>query len=101
MVLGKRWSLMILKNLSTHEVIRFNKLKKLLSGISNTVLADRLLEMEREGLISKKIYTEIPPKVEYRLTQQAKELEEVLRNLSRWADRWNRQKVRTVSSIRD
>lgn len=92
---------MILKNLSTHEVTRFNKLKKLLSGISSTVLADRLLEMEREGLISKKIYTEIPPKVEYRLTQQAKELEEVLRNLSRGADRWNRQKVRTVSSIRD
>ena len=61
----------ILKNLSTKEVIRFSELKRLLSGISSTVLADRQLELEREGLISKKIYPEIPPKVEYRLTPQA------------------------------
>lgn len=61
----------ILKNLGTKEVIRFNELKRLLSGISSTVVADRLLELEREGLISKKIYPEIPPKVEYRITPQA------------------------------
>lgn len=52
---------MILKNLSTHEVTRFNKLKKLLSGISSTVLADRLLEMEREGLnIEENLYGDSP-----------------------------------------
>jgi len=45
-------------------VIRFNELKKILSGISGTVLAERLLELEREGLVTKKIYPEIPPKVE-------------------------------------
>jgi DNA-binding HxlR family transcriptional regulator len=67
-VLGRRWSLLILKNFCTNEVIRFNEFKKLLPGISSAVLADRLLELEREGLVSKKIYPEIPPKVEYRLT---------------------------------
>src|SRR5215213_10419428 len=87
-VLGRRWSLLILKNLSTKEVIRFNELKKVLSGISSTVLANRLLELEREGLISKKIYPEIPPKVEYRLTTRAKELEVVLKELGKWASRW-------------
>jgi DNA-binding HxlR family transcriptional regulator len=87
-VLGRRWSLYILKNLSTKEVIRFNELKRLLSGISSTVLADRLLELEREGLISKKIYPEIPPRVEYRLTTRAKELEVVLKELGKWASRW-------------
>src|ERR671919_2283622 len=87
-VLGRRWSLLILKNLSTKEVIRFNELKKVLSGISSTVLADRLLELEREGLVSKKIYPEIPPKVEYRLTTCAKELEVIIKELARWASRW-------------
>jgi DNA-binding HxlR family transcriptional regulator len=87
-ILGRRWSLFILKNLSTKEVIRFNELKRLLSGISSTVLADRLLELEREGLISKKIYPEIPPRVEYRLTTRAKELEVILKELGKWASRW-------------
>lgn len=63
--MGSIRKLFILKNLGTKEVIRFNELKRLLSGISSTVVADRLLELEREGLISKKIYPEIPPKVEY------------------------------------
>src|SRR6476661_8281398 len=92
-VLGRRWSLLILKNLCTKEVIRFNEFKKLLSGISSTVLADRLLELEREGLVSKKIYPQIPPKVEYRLTTQAKELEVILRDLSRWAHSWRAPEI--------
>jgi DNA-binding HxlR family transcriptional regulator len=88
-VLGKRWSLLILKSLDSKESIRFNELKRTLSGISSTVLADRLLELEREGLITKKIYPEIPPKVEYNLTYRAKELETVLRPLGDWVQRWN------------
>jgi DNA-binding HxlR family transcriptional regulator len=89
-ILGRRWSLLILKNLSTKEVIRFNELKKALPGISSTVLSNRLLELEREGLITKKIYPQIPPKVEYRLTPRAKELEIILKDLGRWCDRWKR-----------
>ncbi len=73
-VLGKRWALLLLKNLNSKQAIRFNELKRLMPGVSSTVLADRLSELEREGLISKRIYPEIPPKVEYSLTVQAKEL---------------------------
>src|SRR2546428_13732620 len=99
-VLGRRWSLLILKNLCTKEVIRFNEFKKLLSGISSTVLADRLLELEREGLVSKKIYPEIPPKVEYSLTMRAKELEVILKELARWASRWKSAGVsKTMTTI--
>jgi DNA-binding HxlR family transcriptional regulator len=87
-ILGRRWTLLILKNLSTKEVIRFNELKRLLPGISSTVLAERLLDLDREGLISKQIYPEIPPRVEYRLTTRAKELETVLKDLNRWCLRW-------------
>jgi DNA-binding HxlR family transcriptional regulator len=88
-LLGKRWSLLILKNLNGKESIRFNELKRAISGISSTVLADRLLELEREGLVTKKIYPEIPPRVEYSLTSRAKELGIVLSSLGNWARRWN------------
>ena len=83
-VLGKAWSLLILKNLSTKEAIRFNELKKILPEISNTVLADRLRELESEKLIVKKIYAQVPLKVEYSLTRDAKDLEIVLEELERW-----------------
>ncbi len=92
-VLGRRWALLILKNLHTKEAIRFNELKRTLTGISSTVLAARLLEMEREGLISKKIYPEIPPKVEYRLTPRARELGVILKDLGEWAQRWKYPKI--------
>lgn len=87
-MLGRRWSLHILKNLSTKEVIRFNELKRSLAGISSTVLSERLLELEREGLVTKKIYPEVPPRVEYSMTPQAKELEVIIKDLARWADKW-------------
>jgi len=87
-VLARRWTLLILGNLHTKDTVRFNELKRSLTGISSTVLSNRLLEMDREGLISKKIYPEIPPKVEYRLTERARELGVILKDLGRWAERW-------------
>jgi DNA-binding HxlR family transcriptional regulator len=98
-VLGRRWSMLILKNLCTKEVIRFNEFKKLLPGISSTVLAERLLELEREGLVSKKIYPEIPPKVEYRLTLRAEELRVIFKKLGTWASRIT-AKTKSRSSAR-
>jgi DNA-binding HxlR family transcriptional regulator len=89
-ILGKRWSLLIIKNLSTKETIRFNELKRALTGISSTVLSERLLELEREGLVTKKIYPEVPPRVEYSLTAQAKELEVIIKELGLWVSRWKR-----------
>jgi DNA-binding HxlR family transcriptional regulator len=87
-VLGRRWSLLILKNLCNKEAIRFNQLKKALPGISSTVLSVRLSELEHAGLISKKIYLEIPPKVEYSMTPQARELETIMNELGKRANRW-------------
>jgi DNA-binding HxlR family transcriptional regulator len=91
-VLSRRWSLLILKNLSARNVMRFNELKRNLKDISNTVLSDRLSELEREGLIAKKIYPQVPIKVEYRLTTKAKDLEAILQSLSRWCEKWELKK---------
>jgi DNA-binding HxlR family transcriptional regulator len=98
-LLGRRWSLHILKNLSTKEVIRFNELKRSLAGISSTVLSERLLELEREGLVTKKIYPEVPPRVEYSMTVQAKELEVIIKELARWANKWRRPDGLKTSAI--
>jgi DNA-binding HxlR family transcriptional regulator len=58
-VLARNWTLSILSNLTTKEKVRFNGLRKLMADTINTVLSNRLLELEREDLISKKIYSEI------------------------------------------
>lgn len=92
-VLGRRWALLLLKKLNAKQAIRFNELKRLIPGISSTVLADRLLELEREGLISKRIYPEIPPKVEYSLTDEAKELGIIFKELWKWTQRYNSRKA--------
>jgi DNA-binding HxlR family transcriptional regulator len=96
-LLGRRWSLHILKNLSSKEVIRFNELKRSLSGISSTVLSERLLELEREGLVTKKIYPEVPPRVEYSITPQAKELEVIIKELARWARKWKSPEIKPIA----
>jgi hypothetical protein len=62
------------KNLSTKEVIRFNELKRILLGINSTVLSERLFYLECKGVVTKKIYQEVPPKVEFCLTPHAKEV---------------------------
>ena len=97
-VLGRRWSLYILKNLSTRNVIRFNELKRSMQGISSTVLSERLLELEREGLVTKKIYPEVPPRVEYSMTVQARELEVIIKDLARWANKWKGPMKATVKA---
>jgi DNA-binding HxlR family transcriptional regulator len=98
-ILGRRWSLHILKNLSTNERVRFNELKRLVPQISSTVLSDRLLELEREGLISKKIFPQVPIKVEYSLTSMAKEFQPILHQLNKWADKWQSHKIKNNNEV--
>jgi DNA-binding HxlR family transcriptional regulator len=101
-VLGRRWSLHILKNLSVKGTVRFNELKRLIPEISSTVLSQRLLELEKEGLISKKIYSEIPVRVEYSLTPRTKELEIILQQLNDWINEWKayekRKEIKNVTA---
>ena len=100
-ILGKRWALHILKNLSINGKVRFNELKRLLPGISSTVLSERLLELEREGLVTKKIYSEIPTRVEYELSTRTMELESILNQLSKWVIKWkdNYNNTKSMTSI--
>jgi DNA-binding HxlR family transcriptional regulator len=93
-ILGRRWTLAILHSLASAEAMRFTELRKAVIGISGTMLSERLLELEAQGLLSRKIYESVPPKVEYSLTASARELVDLMGQICRWYTRWtSRQRV--------
>ena len=93
-VLGKTWALLILKKLTEKEATRFNEIKKAMPQISNTVLSERLHDLEEHGLITKKIYAEVPMRVEYSMTKQAQNLGKILEQLDDWVAKQRKEKSR-------
>lgn len=91
-VLGKTWALLILKKLTENEATRFNEIKKSIPQISSTVLSERLRDLEEHNLITKKIYAQVPIRVEYSLTGQAKDLGKILERLDGWVAKWKKEK---------
>ena len=85
-VVGGRWKVLILQQLF-EGVKRFNELHRALAGITHKTLTQQLREMEAHGIISRKVYAQIPPKVEYSLTQLGKTLKPVLTAMHNWAER--------------
>jgi DNA-binding HxlR family transcriptional regulator len=82
-VIGGKWKLLILRELFAG-ASRFGELRRRLSGISEKILAQHLRELESDGIIARKIYPEIPPKVEYSLTASAKTLGPIINGLHEW-----------------
>lgn len=85
-LIGGKWKGVILFRLLTEEVLRFNELRRLLPDITQRMLTHQLRELERDGLVARKVYPEVPPKVEYRLTDYGQTLAPVLRALKTWGD---------------
>jgi DNA-binding HxlR family transcriptional regulator len=85
-VIGGRWKVLILQQL-LESVQRFNQLRRALAGITHKTLTQQLREMEADGIISRKVYPQIPPKVEYSLTPLGKTLRPVLTAMHTWAER--------------
>ena len=82
-VIGGKWKLLILRELVAG-VSRFGELRRRLSGISEKMLAQHLRELERDGIVARKIYPEVPPKVEYSLTASGKTLKPIIDGLHEW-----------------
>ena len=85
-LLNGRWKLLILYNLGKGEVIRFNELQRLLGRITYKTLSNSLKEMEADGLVFRRAYPQIPPKVEYGLTERGRSLLPLLREMCRWGE---------------
>ncbi|MFK5855211.1 MAG: helix-turn-helix domain-containing protein [Bacteroidota bacterium] len=82
---GDKWSLLIIMTLSYNNIMRFNELHKSI-GVSQKMLTVTLRTLEADGLVSRKMYPEIPPRVEYRLTKLGKSLVPHIDSLSKWAE---------------
>lgn len=82
-VIDGRWKLRILFQL-LHGSKRFSALKRQLSGVTQRMLTLHLRELERDGLIHREVYREVPPKVEYSLTAMGRSMEPLLRMMSEW-----------------
>lgn len=80
-----KWTMLILCVLAENEATRFNEIAKAIPDISPKVLTETLKNLEADGLISRRMYAEIPPKVEYALTDLGKSLMPRLGNLIEWA----------------
>ncbi len=86
-LLGKRWTGLILKVL-LEGPLRFNEIAERLEVVSDRMLAERLRELETEGVIERRVYPEMPVRVEYRLTEKGQALAPVIEAIERWSAQW-------------
>ena len=85
-IIGKKWTLCLLAQLGNNGTMRFNQLQGQLKGISAKTLAEVLKDLRRTGLIEREAFREIPPRVEYHLTREGRELTMLVAPLMVWAD---------------
>ena len=83
-IIGGKWRLPIIWQLSSQEGMRYNELKRHLNGITNIMLTRALLGLEENGLVIRKEYSQIPPHVEYSLTESCKQLLPALEIINDW-----------------
>ncbi|BEU25074.1 helix-turn-helix domain-containing protein [Paraburkholderia sp. 22B1P] len=88
-LLEGRWKLVILFHLFGGQVQRFSDLEKLIPGISQKMLAQQLRQLEADGIVERKQYPQVPPKVEYRMTEWGQALCPALDSLLKWSEEKN------------
>lgn len=84
--IGDKWSMLVVLLLSEEEVLRFNEIHKYIESISQKMLSVTLKGLEADGLVSRTIYPQVPPKVEYKLTERGRSLLPYITNLVDWAN---------------
>lgn len=84
-VIGTKWMVLIIREL-LNGTMRFGEIQKALDGISQKVLTTNLRKMEKEGLLNRKVYPEVPPRVEYTLTDLGYSLKPVLDAMKDWGE---------------
>lgn len=84
-LIGNKWKLLIIRNLRMRPW-RFNELQKSLDGISQKVLTDSLRSMEADGLITRTVYAEVPPRVEYALSELGETMRPILDAMETWGN---------------
>ena len=86
-IISGKWTLLIIRDLTTGTK-RFSELERSLDGISPKTLSERLSALEREGILSRCAYAEVPPKVEYTLTEKGQALATLIETMRAYGNRW-------------
>ncbi|MDQ3398483.1 MAG: helix-turn-helix transcriptional regulator [Deinococcota bacterium] len=86
-VIGGKWTTLILRELLSGTK-RFGEMRSSLTGISPKTLTDRLRDLEERGVLERKIYPEVPPRVEYSLTERGQALRPIIEAMGAWGSRW-------------
>ena len=84
-LIGNKWKLLILRNLLVRPW-RFNELHKSLDGISQKVLTDSLRQLEADGIVTRTVYPEVPPRVEYALSELGESMRPILDAMQAWGN---------------
>ena len=90
-LIGSKWKLLIMRNL-LQRPWRFNELKKDLEGISQKVLTDSLRSMEADGIITRTVYPEVPPRVEYALSDLGESMRPIMDAMEIWGTEYKKSK---------
>lgn len=89
-LIGEKWKVLIVRDLLTGTK-RFGELKKSITGITQKVLTTNLRQMESSGLVKRKVYPEVPPRVEYSLTETGLSLKPILDSMVEWGNEYKRK----------
>lgn len=89
-IIGSKWKLLIMRNLMQRPW-RFNELRKDLDGISQKVLTDSLRSMESDGIITRTVYPEVPPRVEYALSALGESMRPIMDAMEEWGRNYKKQ----------
>ena len=89
-LIGNKWKLLIIRNLRMRPW-RFNELHKNLEGISQKVLTDNLRSMEQDGIITRTVYPEVPPRVEYALSELGQSMSPIIDSMKEWGENYQKR----------
>ncbi len=90
--IGGKWKPLILWALKDGK-LRFNEVNKAIPAITQRMLTKQLRELEKDGLIKRKVYAEVPPKVEYKLTKKGDSVMPILESFCNWGEKYCKQKI--------
>ena len=91
-LIGSKWKLLIMRNLLQRSW-RFNELRKDLEGISQKVLTDSLRSMEEDGIITRTVYPEVPPRVEYALSDLGESMRPIIKAMEEWGTNYKENHI--------
>lgn len=100
-VIGGKWKSVLLYHLIKDRVIRFGELRRLLPSVTAQMLTSQLRELEADGVVHRKVYAQVPPKVEYSLTPFGDSLAPIIRAMTDWGEDYATDAEKRISLVRE